>query len=112
MWSLDYVGDKLRAIQNCCDALQVNGKLILQTHTNKELLKTILEKDNPHLIVDVNSTNGIIITKTKNLPTIFKLRLEALKPINEKEYFAKYNPDSNIGIRYESTALKSQYTKK
>ena len=32
MWSLDYVGNKLRTIQNCCDALQVNGKLILHTH--------------------------------------------------------------------------------
>ncbi len=112
MWSLDYVGDKLRAIQNCCDALQVNGKLILQTHTNKELLKTILEKYNPHLIVDINSTNGIIITKTKNLTTIIKLKLESVKPINKRKYFAKYNSDSNMGIRYGSTALKSQYSKK
>ena len=112
MWSLDYVGNKLRTIQNCCDALQVNGKLILHTHTNKSLLKETLERDNPHLQIDIESTNGIIITKTKDLPTIINLRLESIKPVDQKRYYEKYNPKSNVGIQYESTALKTNYSRK
>jgi SAM-dependent methyltransferase len=112
MWSLDYVGDKLRTIQNCCDALQVGGKFIILSNIDSVALKTIIENHNPHLEVDINSTQGIIITKNANMPTIFNLRLESVKPVISSDYYLKYSPFKKDGLNYNNSALKSKYEKK
>lgn len=113
MWSLDYIGDKLKAIQNCCDALQVNGKFVIMTNTNKKNIKNIIERFNPHLSVDIDSTRGIIITKTSKRDTRFPLNLKSVMPKYSTSYYNKYiKPNSNSIINYKSTSLKSKYVKK
>lgn len=112
MWSLDYVGDKLKAIQNCCDALQVGGKFVIVTTTDKIELKKVIEENNPHLRVDINSTNGIIITKKENKPTVFQLRLKSVRPFNRTAHYLKYHPVAEFGLNHKTSALKSEYEKK